>query len=918
MRRSLNPLSWFCAIVILFLSHASAWAAPAIEGVTEVRHLEGITEYKLESNGLTILLAPDQSSPSVTVNMTYLVGSRHENYGQTGMAHLLEHMIFKGTPTVRNALAEFSKRGLQANGSTSQDRTNYFATFSADPEILDWYIRWQADAMVNSLILKEDLDSEMTVVRNEMESNENNPLYMLISKATSVAYDWHNYGKSTIGARSDVEGVDIEQLGDFYRQYYQPDNAVLIIAGKFDVDATLKIIADAFGKIQRPERTLPRQYTIEPVQDGERRITLRRTGGTPIALSVYHIPQGSHPDFAAIELATQILSDTPSGRLYKALVPTGLAASVAGGSWEQRDPGTAVFLARLTPEQDPEKALKVINEVVEGIQQNPFTEEELQRAKNQWLNSWEQMYSDMSRVGTLLSEYVALGDWRMMFRTRDLVKATVLEQVQKAAEQYFVTSNRTEGLYYPTDKPLRAPAFSNVDLENLLAGYEGQQDTTVTETFDTSPENIDKLTQRKILNLPTGPVKLALLPKESRSNRVDAVISVRFGDEKSLFGKDVVSSIAADMLSYGTSKMTRQEIEDAFESLQTQYSISGSGTTVNISLSSRKDTLPKAIELVLHLLKEPAYPQDQLDEVIRQSIAQLTAAKSEPEAVAAQAVGRYGNPWPKGDLRYVPTFDESIESLKAITRQDLIDFHKEFYGNGNILVSIVGSFETEPVEQVLTTELTNWKKAAAYERISNPYVALAPTVMTLETPDKANAFFLAKLPIEMQDTNPDFPALLVANYMFGQSHNSRLWMRIREKDGLSYGVGSYLDASAFEPSAQLRMYAIYAPENQSRLQQALTEEFERVMNEGFTQDELNTSIQGLLNLRALSRSKDSSLANAWLSLLNTNRTFAWAAKLDEQISKLTLDEVNAAFRKYVKFNQLIQAYAGDFTNKKAK
>jgi len=257
MNRLKSMSHWIVAIsfTVLFLPAQAQNQAPNLTlppGVEKVTEVEGITEYRLEDNGFRFLLAPDNAKPSVTVNMTYLVGSRHENYGQTGMAHLLEHMIFKGTPTTRNALAEFSKRGLRANGTTSEDRTNYFATFAADPETLDWYIRWQADAMVNSIIAREDLDSEMTVVRNEMERGENSPFRMLYQKTHAAAFDWHNYGKSVIGARSDVEEVDIEQLRDFYRMYYQPDNAVLTVAGKFDEQQVINTIADAFEPIARP------------------------------------------------------------------------------------------------------------------------------------------------------------------------------------------------------------------------------------------------------------------------------------------------------------------------------------------------------------------------------------------------------------------------------------------------------------------------------------------------------------------------------------------------------------------------------------------------------------------------------------------------------------------------------------------
>jgi zinc protease len=320
------------ASAFLLLGAAQAQVATLPAGVSVVTSVEGIEELRLD-NGLQVLLVPDDSKPTTTVNVTYRVGSRHENYGETGMAHLLEHMVFKGTPTTKDVWAEFSRRGFRANGTTSLDRTNYFASFAANDDNLRWYLSWQADIMVNSFIARADLDSEMTVVRNEFEMGENNPGRVLLQKLLASMYQWHNYGKSTIGARTDIENVDIARLQAFYRTYYQPDNATLTVAGKFDRAQVLAWVAESFGRIARPTRALPRLYTLDPPQDGERQVTVRRVGGTPLLYIGYHVTPGSHPDFAALQLLTLVLGDTPGGRLHKQLVDKRLAAQTFAGVW---------------------------------------------------------------------------------------------------------------------------------------------------------------------------------------------------------------------------------------------------------------------------------------------------------------------------------------------------------------------------------------------------------------------------------------------------------------------------------------------------------------------------------------------------------------------------------------------------------
>lgn len=902
-------------LVTSFLSF-QVGAAPT-PGITEVTSIEGITEYKLE-NGLRVLLVPDSSKPTTTVNMTYLVGSRNENYGQTGMAHLLEHMLFKGTPTTRNALGEFSRRGLQANGSTSSDRTNYFASFAANPETLRWYLGWQADAMVNSTIAKADLDSEMTVVRNEMESGENSPFRILMQKMQAAAFQWHNYGKSTIGARSDVENVDIEQLRAFYHEYYQPDNAVLIVAGKFDPKTALTDIAATLGKLPKPKRQLRREYTVEPNQDGERAVTLRRAGGTPLVAAMYHIPASGSPDFIPMDLASVILSDTPSGRLYHALVPTKLASGVFGFTMDQLDPGLAMFGAQLQPGMDQDAALTTLEKTLEDLASKPFTGEELERARNKWLTSWQQTYADPEKVGVALSEAIASGDWRLFFLQRDRAREAKLADVQRVAQAFLVPSNRISGRYIPTEKPQRAPQEGRPDLTTVFKDYKGDPNFKAVDAFDPTPANIDKLTQRRTLDLPNGKVELALLPKATRGDRVQANLLVQFADADSLRGQRTAIGAVADLLARGTPTLTRQQISDKIDQLQADVSISGAGTDLSIAMSTTAQNLPALIELLLDVTRNANFPQEQVDEYKRQSSTSIQSAMTEPTALASRALARHDNPWKPDDIRYVPTFDEALANIRGLTRDALVQAHERFYGAGQIKFTAVGDFDPAATEAALKKGLDGWKKAPAYTRIPDPFRKVKPEQFNIETPDKANAFYISRMPLELQDTNADYPALYLANFLLGTSETSRLWHRVRETDGLSYNVRSNLSVSSYEPSSSWTIYAIYAPENRVRLETAIAEEQARVLKSGFTDAEIKDGITALLNYRSLARAQDDVLSSTWLNYLRTQRTFVWSADIDKKLAALTPATVNAALRKYFKPENFSTAVAGDFAKAKAK
>ena len=906
-----SPLSKMLGALALSFLSGSAWAQTLPAGVSQVTTVEGITEYRLD-NGLRVLLAPDESKPTTTVNMTYLVGSRQEGPGETGMAHLLEHMMFKGTKTTRNALGEFSKRGLQANGTTSYDRTNYFASFAADPDTLKWYLGWQADAMVNSLIARADLDSEMTVVRNEMESGENNPFRSLMQKMQSVAFQWHNYGKSTIGARSDVENVDIDQLRAFYHTYYQPDNAVLIVAGKFTPDSTLANIAESFGKIPAPKRKLPPEYTVEPAQDGERAITVRRAGGTPLVAAMYHIPEAASPDYIPMELASIIVADTPSGRLYQALVPTGHAAGVFGFAMDLHDPGLVMFGAQLQADMAPEQSLGILTDTLHTLADKPFTQQELDRARSQWLASWDRVYADPEQLGVALSDAIASGDWRLFFLQRDRVRDAKLADVQRVGQAYLVASNVTEGSYIPTDKPVRAPSPPRTDASTLLKDYQGSPDFQQAEAFNPTPDNIDQRTQRKTVTLDHGSLKLALLPKATRGSRAEARLELHFGDVDSLRGQRTVSTAVASLLDRGTQSRSRQQIQDEIDSLGGSVSVGGGGTSVSVAISAPGKNLPTLIALVGDMLRNPTFPEAEFDEYQRASLTSLRSSMSEPQTQASRALARHDNPWEPDDIRYTPSFDESLAAIKALKRDDLAAFHARTYGAGDVSLSVVGDFDAAQVEKATTQALSGWQQGAAYTRVPSPYRDVPAKRFDIETPDKANAFFLSSMPLAMQDDNADFPALYLGNFLFGTSETSRLWNRVREKDGLSYNVRSSLSVSSYEPSGSWSIYAIYAPENRERLEGAINEEIQRVLKDGFSDAEVADGIKALLNYRRLARAQDDVLASAWSGYLDLGRSFAWSAQMDQQLQTLTADDVNRVMRQYLKPEHFSTAVAGDF------
>ncbi len=889
-------------------SAQSARAMALPDGVARGPSVEGITEYRLP-NGLQVLLFPDPSKATITVNITYLVGSKHEDYGETGMAHLLEHLLFKGSVKHPDIDKELQSHGARPNGSTWVDRTNYFETFQATDDNLEWALDLEADRMVNSFIAKKDLDSEMTVVRNEFESGENSPMRVLLDRVTETAYIWHNYGKSTIGARSDIEHVPIDRLQLFYKTHYQPDDAVLLVAGKFDEAKTLALIGKHFGSIPRPERKLRPSYTVEPTQDGERSVTLRRVGEVQGVIAGYHVPAGSHPDFAPLDIATQILSSTPSGRLHQALVETKKATRVGGFSFQFKEPGMVAFQAQVRKEASLDDARDTLLATVDGIRTNLFTKEEVERARTQLLKSIDLLLNNSASVGLQMSEWAAMGDWRLLFLHRDRLRKAPVEDVQRVATYYFKPSNRTVGLFIPAAQPDRAEIPADPDVVAMLKDYKGDAAVAVGEAFDASPANIDARTRRGQLQ---DGLKLAFLSKKTRGNTVSATLRLHFGDEESLRNQSIAAGLASQMLLRGTTKRTRQQIQDEFDKLKARVFIVGGSTAATVSVETIAQNLPAVLGVLDEILHEPSFPPSEFEQLRQQQLAGAEAQKTEPQAVARTAFQRHMHPYPKGDVRYVPTFEEEIADLKALTLDDVKKFYATFYGASHAELAIVGDFDAEQVQQLASKLFGSWKSSKPYAKVKNPYRKIDPVSQSFETPDKANAFFVAGVPLHLGDDHPDYPALMFGNYLLGSGMNSRLFQRIRGKEGLSYGVGSILQATPEEDNTPFQALAICAPQNIKKVEASFRDEMAKILKEGYSEQEVTAGKTGWLQSQQVSRSQDRELVSKLASWTHYGRTMAWDEDVQKKVQALTPEQIMSAMRKYLDPASMTFMKAGDF------
>lgn len=879
----------------------------------KIRSVEGITEYSLP-NGLRILLYPDVSRPSVTVNLTVFVGSRHEGYGEAGMAHLLEHMVFKGTPDHSDIMDLLKKRGAQFNGTTWLDRTNYYETLSASDDNLEFAIRMEADRMVNSYIKAEDLASEMTVVRNEFEGTENNIQRVLMQKMISSAFQWHNYGKTTIGNRADIERVPVSKLKSFYKRFYQPDNAMLIVAGKFEPEKALELATKYFGAIPAPERELDQTYTEEPAQDGDRLVTLRRVGEVPVAGLVYHIPAGGHPDFPAVDVLSSILTSQPSGRLYDSLVKKRQAATVFGMTFALHDPGVMFMLGNAAQGIEANELLTGMIDTVESAPE--FTEREVERARQQLLRQRDQTVRNTTGLAIELSDWAAQGDWRLFFLYRDRLENVSAEDVNRVAKQFLTRNNRTAGMFEPTENAERIAIPPAPDLEEMIGDYQGREQIAQGEEFDPAPLSIEDRVMRAAFN--DGRFKVTVLPRKTLGENVNLRLSIRYGNLRQLRGKAMAAESLASMMMRGTKNLSRQDIKDEFDRYRAQVSLNGVPGRITVSIQTQRGNLAPVLGIVQQIFREPSFPEEELELLKQAMLASAEQRLTDPQAIASNKVIEQLSPYDPEDPRYVTQLTEDIERVKALNIEDIRELYKTAVQGSIGEVTIVGDVDMESTQPAVMAILQDWTSDVRYERLpSLHHPNKRGTLTKINTPDKAQANYMAGMTIPLRDDSPDFAALTMGNYILGGGLASRLGRRVRQQEGLSYGIGSSMQVSPIDERGIFVIQAICAPDKLDRVNEVIREELDLLLKDGITQEELDTQSKGLLEQRNLRRTSDRALTGQLAAQAFVGRTMEFTQNFEDQIRKLTVQDVNAALRRHIDPDRLYIAMAGDLEKAKA-
>ncbi len=391
-----------------------------------------------------------------------------------------------------------------------------------------------------------------------------------------------------------------------------------------------------------------------------------------------------------------------------------------------------------------------------------------------------------------------------------------------------------------------------------------------------------------------------------------AGVRLDFADEQAVQGRTFVGNMTGSMLIRGTKSKTREQIQDEFDRLKTRAGVGGNSISATATLETTEENLPGALRMVAEILREPSFPEREFEQLVQQQIAAVEASRSDPQFLSSNELNRRLNPFPRGHFRYVSTPDERLEDIKRVTLDQVRQFYRDFYGASNAEITISGQFDPAQLQKVVAELFGDWKSPAKFTRMPQAYRKVDASAQKIETPDKQMAVFTAGMPARMSDSDPDYPAMLLANFMFGGSGASRLFKRVRDQEGLSYGVYSNFSAPEIDDGGRFVVTAISAPQNVPKVETTIREELARALKDGFPADEVVAAKTAWQEERMVGRTEEPSLVFTLTQRERFDRTLKWDEALEAKVAALTPDQVSQAFRRHIDPAALTVVRGGDF------
>ncbi|KAF2337960.1 M16 family metallopeptidase [Flavobacterium nitrogenifigens] len=891
----------------------------------KIKELGGIEEYLYQPNGMNVLLLQDNASPVATVQIVYRVGSKHEVLGNTGSTHLLEHLMFKGTPTFNkkngNTITDvLQNTGAQLNATTWYDRTNYFETLPSDK--IELAIQIEADRMRNSLLLKEDKEAEMTVVRNEFERGENNPNSLLDKEIWASAYIAHPYHHSTIGWKSDIENAPIEVLRNFYNTYYWPDNATLTIIGDFKKENVFELIEKYFGKITKAPNAMPQPYTQEPQQYGARKITVKKPGELGVVSKAYKIPGALHEDLPALNILAQIIGVGPSAILNKTFVDTRLGIYSYAEATNFKEVGLFTITVGFPTTSKHEDIDAKISEVVAKIQKEGVTQDEVNRVVAK-VSAQTILARDGSGViASALNEAIASGDWTDYITGVDRLKKVTPADILRVAQKYLVEDQSTTGYFIP--KQAGAQNQDMAKANNFMPEkgpfyYRHSDEGHIHEESSSAPALV-KSTAEELISESNLIEKSASAFKREKVSGIDVVsvktsakdfvtvaASISLGNYASETKNDIIPALTASMLSKGTTLNDKFKFSEKLQKLGVSLNVNASTFKINIGFKCLKKDLDQVIALLAEELRNPLFDTKEFENLKQQFIGNTQQDLNDPGERGSIALSQAI--YPKGNPNYSLSVEDNIANIKNATLDEVKAFHKKYFGTASMRLVIVGDTDGANLNVSLQKSFKNWNGGIAEKLKFEEATKAASKTEVVTIPEKPSAELFIGQFTGLKRADADYIPFFIGNYTLGAGFAGRLMQTVRDNDGLTYNISSGLGGN-IETGGYWFVNASFNPNLFQKGLDATMVQVDKWVKNGITAEELANKKTNLIGSFKVGMSTTNGMARTILSFIERGLEPNYIDQYPKDIEKATLQQVNDAIKKYIQLDKMIIVKSG--------
>jgi zinc protease len=863
----------------------------------------GISSYRL-NNGFKIILIPFSSASNTRVELLVKSGSKFEGYGETGMAHLLEHMLFKGAGNRKNIKDDLTKLGASYNGTTTVDRTNYFETVDPDPKKIDELIRIEADRFIRARFTAKDLSTEMTVVRNELENSEREPAQLVMSSLARNSFNWHGYARSTIGARSDIEATTFQALQNFHRKHYRPDNAVLIISGSFDKGRVLALASELFSVAKNPSLVKPANYTVDTPQSATNRSELYLAKATTLVASAWKLPGLKQRDVHALDLAAAAICDPDWGSLRKELVlEKKLALSASCSTSAESDYSRLIAFARAGQTANAEDISIALNKHIEDAAVRGVTQEQLERARLSELNAFERALDSHEVIANFVSDFEVAGDWRLFLWARDVVKSVTLDEANQALKKWVIATNRGEVLLRHSDAltPLEFPKPTNGK-----ALVEGQTWPSIFSSADAPPKSLVELSEStKRFALEGHRAQVALITRKSQGDKVWLMMENDYGTPATLVHRKTACDAASALMRFGGNGLDRDALVSHMEKLQAKWSLNLSG----IFLEIPRQNLDEAFKTLFAVWINPDLPVVEFERYKSAQIASYEAAMRNPIRVAENEVRLRFDNYPQGHWSKPTSFETLIEETKKLSYTDVLRCSNDFANVIQTRIGVVGNVGVETVKALWAKTVPTSLTKQTYERFSSPRAPTAVDFAPIKVamPDTSNARVTGTAVLAINRKSKDFAALQLAVNAMGGNSSSLVWKQLRETEGLAYSAGMYVATSSFDDRSTVQLFATSSSSNAEKALASLQSVLAKVLAEGFTQAQINQAKEAWKEKRKTFLGVERNFASTLSDALYDGFDFEEMAKFDDKISSVDPAQASFVIRQYLKPSSILWA-----------